>query len=63
MLADIFPVSADVPAAFANLAEPGDLEAIGYPEIGREIVAPLRAIDRAMKRITIGISHFYDAFG
>jgi hypothetical protein len=35
----------------------------GYPEIAREITAPLRALDASIKRITVGVAHFYDAFG
>jgi phosphoenolpyruvate carboxylase len=63
-LAGIFPTVDDTPAAFAKLTEPGEMsEAAGYPGISRDIAQPLRAIDAAIKEITIGISHFYGAFG
>lgn len=63
-LAEIFPTTSETPAAFARLSEPGegDIQA-GYPETTRDIAAPLRALDAAIKRITVGIAHFYGAFG
>ncbi|MBX3510114.1 MAG: phosphoenolpyruvate carboxylase [Hyphomonadaceae bacterium] len=63
-LGEIFPVVDEPPAAFRALHEPGEpAPQAGYPEITREIIAPLRAIDASIKRVTIGISHFYGAFG
>lgn len=35
----------------------------GYPEIARGTAAPLRALDAAIKRVSVGIGHFYGAFG
>ena len=61
---EIFPVTRAAPAEFAELEEAGgDAGPAGYPEIARTISKPLRALDRAMKRITIGVAHFYGAFG
>lgn len=63
-LTEIFPVTSDAPAEFSQLAEPGPANAQpGYPWIAREIAAPLRKIDRAIKEITVSITHFYGAFG
>jgi phosphoenolpyruvate carboxylase len=63
-LAEIFPVTDDTPAVFAKLEErASSTEQAGYPEIARDIAAPLRVLDAAIKEITVGISHFYGAFG
>lgn len=64
-LTEIFPVTLDTPAAFGALSEPAEPASAraGYPEITRDIADPLHALDRAMKEITVGISHFYGAFG
>lgn len=61
---EIFPVTSDAPAEFASLTEagPGGAQP-GYPWIAREIAAPLRSLDRAIKEITVSITHFYGAFG
>jgi phosphoenolpyruvate carboxylase len=65
VISEIFPETAAAPEAFADLHEPAPRaeDAGGYPEIQREIVAPLRALDRRIKEIAVGVSHFYDAFG
>ncbi len=65
VISEIFPETAAVPAAFSALDEPGPRgeDVGGYPQIQREIVAPLRALDGRIKEIAAGISHFYDAFG
>jgi phosphoenolpyruvate carboxylase len=65
VISEIFPETAAIPAALSDLDEPGprNEEAGGYPQIQREIVAPLRALDGRIKEIAAGISHFYDAFG
>jgi phosphoenolpyruvate carboxylase len=61
---EIFPVTREAPPEFAALEEAGAQNGpAGYPEIARTISAPLRALDAAMKRITIGVAHFYSAFG
>jgi phosphoenolpyruvate carboxylase len=63
-LTEIFPVNEGAPAAFAELEEPGEPAVqAGYPEIIRDIAEPLRALDRAIKQVTVGVSHFYGAFG
>lgn len=63
-LAEIFPTTSETPAAFARLAEAGEaMGEAGYPEIAREIAGPMRELDAAVKRITVGIAHFYGAFG
>lgn len=63
-LAEIFPTTSEAPQAFARLVEPGEpIGEAGYPEIAREIAAPMRELDAAIKRITVGIAHFYGAFG
>lgn len=65
VISEIFPETVAAPPAFEALTEtaPRETGAGGYPAIQREIVAPLRALDRRMKEIAVGISHFYDAFG
>jgi phosphoenolpyruvate carboxylase len=65
MLADIFPESERRPESFANLSEAADAEEgpSGYPEIRRDIAAPLIEIEHAIKEIAVGVSHFYDAWG
>jgi phosphoenolpyruvate carboxylase len=64
-LASIFPTTAETPAAFTGLDEAGEPAAAqaGYPEITRTIAGPMWAIDATIKEITVGISHFYGAFG
>ncbi|MFZ5617387.1 MAG: phosphoenolpyruvate carboxylase [Pseudomonadota bacterium] len=65
MIENIFPESDEAPREFAALTEPaaaGEAPG-GYPQIRREIAAPLRSLDRRMKEIAVCISHFYDAFG
>lgn len=65
VISEIFPETTAAPDAFLDLNElaPRDEDAGGYPVIQREIVAPLRALDRRIKEIAVGVSHFYDAFG
>jgi phosphoenolpyruvate carboxylase len=66
LLEEIFPASPPDVEAFAALAEPGDdadSAPRGYPEIHREVVAPLRAISSALKEIGVGLSHYYGAYG
>lgn len=61
---EIFPIVSETPPAFGRLREPGGTgDVAGYPEIERAIAAPLRALDLAIKETTVGIAHFYDAFG
>ena len=66
LVAMIFPETSETPMAFDGLSEPGD-EAEdhigGYPQIHRDIVKPLKAIQLEMKRIGLGLAHFYGAFG
>ena len=63
-LTEIFPRDATTPEAFVALREEGEPESsAGYPEIARNIAEPLRALDAAIKEITVGASHFYGAFG
>ncbi len=61
----IFPTGHGAAAAFAALTEPSDIaaEQAGYPEVKRQIADPLRRIDGAIKEITVGIAHFYGAYG
>jgi phosphoenolpyruvate carboxylase len=65
VIEQIYPSSRTTPFAFAALEEPREAEAnqAGYPEIKANIADPLREIDAAIKEITVGISHFYGAFG
>lgn len=62
---EIFPESTAAPPAFSQLDEPAapQSDSGGYPQIRRAIAEPLRRLDRTIKEITVGISHFYDAFG
>jgi phosphoenolpyruvate carboxylase len=63
-IAEIFPVTSETPREFSALEEHASVSAqAGYPEIEREITAPLRALDAAIKEITVGIGHFYGGFG
>jgi len=61
----IFPTGHEAAAAFSALTEPSDIaaEQAGYPEVKRDIADPLRAIDAAIKEISVGIAHFYGAYG
>jgi phosphoenolpyruvate carboxylase len=65
VISEIFPETIAAPTEFEELDEiaPRADNAGGYPEIQRNIVAPLRALDRRIKEIAVGVSHFYDAFG
>lgn len=65
IIEEIFPESDEAPPEFAALKEPSvkDDSPGGYPQIRREIAAPLRLLDARIKQIAVGISHFYDAFG
>ncbi|MGE0739904.1 MAG: phosphoenolpyruvate carboxylase [Hyphomonadaceae bacterium] len=63
-IAEIFPIVSAAPHEFAKLEEAGGAGVqAGYPEIAREITAPLRLLDVAIKETTVGIAHFYGAFG
>lgn len=64
-ISEIFPETAAAQADLVGLDEtaPRSDEAGGYPQIQREIVGPLRALDGRIKEIAAGISHFYDAIG
>jgi phosphoenolpyruvate carboxylase len=65
LVEEIFPASDAPPAAFSRLAEEAEPApaSAGYPEIRRDIAAPLRRIDRMIKEISVGVAHFYDAYG
>lgn len=63
-IGEIFPVTDEAPTAFKALEEGGVLGGrAGYPEIARDIAEPLRALDAAIKEVTVGVAHFYGAFG
>ena len=61
----IFPTGREAAEAFSALTEPSDIaaEQAGYPEVKRGIADPLRWIDGAIKEISVGIAHFYGAYG
>ena len=61
----IFPTGQEAAEAFTALTEPSDIasEQAGYPQVKRGIAEPLRRIDGAIKEISVGISHFYGAYG
>lgn len=61
----IFPTGREAAQAFTALDEPSDIaaEQAGYPEVKRDIAEPLRWIDGAIKEISVGIAHFYGAYG
>ncbi|MDF1792270.1 MAG: phosphoenolpyruvate carboxylase [Thalassobaculaceae bacterium] len=61
----IFPTGHEAAAAFSSLTEASDIaaEQAGYPEVKRGIAEPLRWIDGAIKEISVGIAHFYGAYG
>ena len=62
---EIFPESEISPAEFGALSERADGTdgPGGYPLIRRNITEPLRSLDSRIKEISVGISHFYGAFG
>ncbi len=64
-IVEIFPTSGQGASELSGLTEPADpLDDIaGYPEIERRFARPLLEIDVILKDITVGISHFYGAFG
>ncbi|MDZ7628163.1 MAG: phosphoenolpyruvate carboxylase [Parvularculaceae bacterium] len=65
VISEIFPETTATPAGLTDISEdaPRNESVGGYPQIQREIVVPLRALDSRIKEIAAGISHFYDAFG
>lgn len=65
IIEEIFPESVSPPPEFAQLLERADSEEApgGYAHVRRTIAAPLRSLDDRIKEISVGISHFYDAFG
>lgn len=66
LLEEIFPASANGVGAFAGLEEPGDdgdEAPRGYPEIHRDVIAPLRDVAATLKELGVGLSHYYGAYG
>lgn len=66
LLEEIFPAAPPDVGAFAGLEEPGDgadAAPRGYPEIHREVIAPLNEISAALKELGVGLSHYYGAYG
>lgn len=64
-IVEIFPPAgqgAPELVGLAERAEAGD-DADGYPEIEKRFAQPLNEIDKIVKDITVGVSHFYGAFG
>lgn len=62
---EIYPESESAPAVFSKLDEAAGADEApqGYPLVRQQITDPLRILDRRIKEIAVGISHFYDAFG
>ncbi|MEO9969897.1 MAG: phosphoenolpyruvate carboxylase [Hyphomonadaceae bacterium] len=66
VLEEIFPADAGHSSALNGVEEEADVrvaDAHGYPDIHEGVIAPLRQIERQIKEISVGISHFYDAWG
>ncbi len=66
LLDQIFPAGGDGAALIDAIEEPGAprTEALrGYPEIQRDIVAPMLTLITAIREIGVGISHAYNAYG
>lgn len=66
VLEEIFPSDAGHAIALKNIREEADdprADEHGYPDIHHEIIEPLRQIERLCKEISVGISHFYGAWG
>jgi len=66
LIGEIFPLQEADPAAFSNIDERVSgrpAEAGGYPDIHKNIKDPIEKIDAGIKRIGLGIAHFYKAYG
>lgn len=66
VLEEIFPAEIENLGALDGVDEYADnlgRSAHGYPDIHASIVAPLRQIDVQIKEISVGISHYYQAWG
>ena len=66
MLAEIFPADQLGADEFEGIEEESDESegaSHGYPEIHRNIIAPLRQIHQELRDIGVGLSHFYGAYG
>ncbi len=64
-IVEIFPTAGQGASELSGLiesADPAD-DVAGYPEIEKRFARPLLGIDVILKDITVGISHFYGAFG
>ncbi|MEL6359547.1 MAG: phosphoenolpyruvate carboxylase [Pseudomonadota bacterium] len=61
----IFPLASDNANKFAAIIEPNDDDTSehGYPDVHRSIIEPLKEVERTLKEITVGVAHYYDAFG
>ncbi len=64
LLARIFPMSAALPEAFAQLTETGSgAGASGYDRIHRDVIKPLEDIDLHLHAISLALTHAHDAYG
>ena len=65
LLAEIFPKARNEDASLSQLEEPADADEIdhGYPFVHAETIEPIRQIAEAIGEISVGIAHFYDAYG
>lgn len=65
-LEEIFPAETAHSSALAGVEEEADnlaAAAHGYPDIHDQIIVPLSLIERQIKEISVGISHYYKAWG
>lgn len=66
VLEEIFPADITHSGALDGVDEKADnisAATRGYPDIHKQIIAPLRRIDRQIKEISVGIGHYYQAWG
>ncbi|MEM9170039.1 MAG: phosphoenolpyruvate carboxylase [Pseudomonadota bacterium] len=66
LLATIFPVSPTRANALDGVDEEADADEAtgrGYPDIHVSLIEPLRRVGRGVHEISVGVAHFYDAWG
>jgi len=66
LIGEIFPLQQGDPTAFSNIEERNSEQSAeigGYPDVHKNIKDPIEKIDAGIKRIGLGIAHFYKAYG
>ena len=65
-LQEIFPKESPAESLISGLEEPVegvDMNAGAYPEVHAEVIEPIEEINKTMRKISVAISNFYEAFG